>query len=306
MKNSLLIILSAFIFTACSFSNQAKIKETKSINIFTNYVSDSYFKKDEDYDWVSVNLSKYDENSIRIKVRSRADKKRPTCTLDTLAYKVDENKYNFYSEGKALELLIYENKIEFKGKTKDDEIALYYFCSGGGSLKGDYIKYEKSLDKEQIDKRAYVNSLSYGKFRFYIDSSNNKLTIKTYDLKYSKQPFVHEIKGQVVFSEIADINNDTNPEIYIYLNENIEGKTYGKLIAYSVNAAVSMSEIYLAPLKHNKELLSTYFGNDEFRVVENTLVRRYPLKNGKTKQIQYKLVAGEATWQLKIDKVLEY
>ncbi|MGA1932368.1 hypothetical protein ACH5BF_06550 [Arcobacter sp. YIC-464] len=306
MKNFLFIVSISFLLTACSLSRQVQEVDTKSTNIFTNYVSESYLKKDEGYDWVSVNLSKNNENSLRVKVRSRADRKKPTCTLDTLAYKVDKNKYNFYSDGKTIELFVFENKIEFKGKTKDDEIALYYFCSGGGSIKGDYIKYEKSLDKEQIDKRAYVNSLSYGKYRFYIDSSDNKLTIKTYDLKYSKQPFVHDIKGQVVFSEIADINNDTNPEIYIYLNENIEGKTYGKLIAYSVNAAVSMSEIYLAPLKYNKEFFSSYFGNDEFRVVENTLVRRYPLKNGKTKQIQYKLVAGEATWQLKIDKIVEY
>ncbi len=56
-------------------------------------------------------------------------------------------------------------------------------------------------------------------------------------------------------------------------------------------------------------------GHDEFRVVENRLVRRFPLyaegdtnasASAGTRQLQYRLVAGEAGWLLEVDKVVDY
>jgi len=50
-------------------------------------------------------------------------------------------------------------------------------------------------------------------------------------------------------------------------------------------------------------------------VVESTFVQRFPLykdgdsnskPTGGMRQLQYKLVAGEAGWKLKLDKVVEY
>lgn len=50
-------------------------------------------------------------------------------------------------------------------------------------------------------------------------------------------------------------------------------------------------------------------------VVESTFVRRFPLHGkggdpatptGKTRQLQYKLGHGEASWVLKLDKMIEY
>lgn len=51
-------------------------------------------------------------------------------------------------------------------------------------------------------------------------------------------------------------------------------------------------------------------GHDEFQVVENSLVRRFPIykdgdsnakPSGKMRQLQYKLKAGEAGWLLKLE-----
>ena len=56
-------------------------------------------------------------------------------------------------------------------------------------------------------------------------------------------------------------------------------------------------------------------GHDEFAVEENTLVRRFPVykdgdtnsqPTGGTRQIQYKLKAGEAGWILRPDKIVNY
>jgi hypothetical protein len=56
-------------------------------------------------------------------------------------------------------------------------------------------------------------------------------------------------------------------------------------------------------------------GHDDFAVVEGTLVRRFPVykdgdhnaaPSGGVRQLQYKLRPGEANWQLKLDRVVEY
>jgi hypothetical protein len=50
-------------------------------------------------------------------------------------------------------------------------------------------------------------------------------------------------------------------------------------------------------------------------VVENRLVRHYPVykdtdtnaqPSGGTRQLQYRLTAGEASWQLEIDRIVNY
>ena len=56
-------------------------------------------------------------------------------------------------------------------------------------------------------------------------------------------------------------------------------------------------------------------GHDEFSVVELNLARRFPIylegdtnasPSGGTRQLQYKLVAGEAGLILQLDRVVEY
>lgn len=298
MKKSILFFIFGFILTVC-FS---KAEESKS----TYYVSDSYFKKNDGYDWVLVSLKQINNFEIKASVRSRADKKKPTCTFDDILYKRENNIYASYKEGKTILFKINDNSLSIEGGSVDDENILYYFCSGGATLKGDYKKLEGEIDKKQIDKTIYINSLTYNDFGFFIEQKANKVSIFSSNLKYSKKPIINEIEGNIVFSEIADLNADGSPEVYMYIENQKENRVYSSLLAYSVNNGFSMSEIYLAPLSHDKKAFDEYEGNDEFRVVENTLIRRFPIKDNKTKQIQYKLVAGEASWQLKIDKIMEY
>ena len=76
-----------------------------------------------------------------------------------------------------------------------------------------------------------------------------------------------------------------------------------------------MSSIYLPPLDEDPKLAEGYMGHDEFAVVENTLVRRFPLyragdsnaaPSGRTRQLQYRLAAGEAGWVLRLERVTEF
>ena len=41
-------------------------------------------------------------------------------------------------------------------------------------------------------------------------------------------------------------------------------------------------------------------------VVEGVLARRFSIGGGKMRQLQYKLHPGEASWQLKVDRVAEF
>ena len=109
---------------------------------------------------------------------------------------------------------------------------------------------------------------------------------------------------------MADLNRDGSPEIYIYVTSAGSG-SYGTLVAYSANHKKSLSEVYLLPLEQNKKAAQGYMGHDEFSIVENTFARRFPIylkddpnccPKGGTRQLEYKLVPGEATWILKLVK----
>ena len=146
------------------------------------------------------------------------------------------------------------------------------------------------------------------------EGSINQLTIKPSGLKIDNSVIQQEIEGTVSGVEIADINVDGSPEIYVFVTSSGSG-SYGSIVAYSANHNKSLSPIYLEPLDNDKTNTVGYMGHDEFAIVENTFVRRFPIYNegdanccpkGGTRQLQYKLFMGEASWKLKLDKSITY
>ena len=142
------------------------------------------------------------------------------------------------------------------------------------------------------------------------ESSLNLLTITPSGLQIDNPVIKKEIDGTVTGAEVADINADGSPEIYVYVNSAGSG-AYGSLVAYSTNKKKSLSEIYLSPLEYDKVNSVGYMGHDQFSVIENSLARRFPVYNegdanccpkGGTRQLEYKLIQGEASWQLKLVK----
>ena len=146
------------------------------------------------------------------------------------------------------------------------------------------------------------------------NSSLNTLTITPTGLAGDNKPITVEADGSITGSEVADLNSDGSPEIYVYVNSAGSG-SYASLIAYGANNKKSLSPIYLPELSDDKMNSKGYMGHDEFRVVENSLVRRFQTykdsdsnakPTGVTRQLQYKLKAGEAGWILRLDKATEY
>jgi len=146
------------------------------------------------------------------------------------------------------------------------------------------------------------------------DSSAPTLKIVPAGLAIDNSPITREVDGHVVLAEVADLDVDGSPELYVYA-QSVGSGSYGSLVAYAANKRKSLSEIYLPPITDDPRAAKGYLGHDEFRVVESTLVRRFPVyrdgdnnakPTGGWRQIQYKLAAGEAGWILRPDKVVEY
>lgn len=114
-----------------------------------NYVNNSYNQRKEGYDWVAVIVSKESDNQLKIAVRSRADKKKPTCTFDVVAQKLDENTYTSVVQDKKVLFHFSENSITIEAEKKEDSGILNFYCSGGASIADTYAKINEQLDGTQ-------------------------------------------------------------------------------------------------------------------------------------------------------------
>ena len=139
--------------------------------------------------------------------------------------------------------------------------------------------------------------------------SGNRLTVTPTGLESDNTPVEMEVTGIITRMEVADINVDGSPELYVY---GFDGRSQ-TMYAWSANKKKSLSSITLPDL--DAAQLKGYRGGDEFAVVEGVLGRRFPVYSddkpeskpaGKIRQIQYKLQQGEAGWLLKSDAVIEY
>lgn len=98
--------------------------KTSSLNVSGNYVTEDYNKRGEGYDWVAVLVNQINENAIKVKVRSRADKKKPTCTFDTRADKKSDGVYAANVSGKTVLFTFTDGNLNIGTENAADEAAL--------------------------------------------------------------------------------------------------------------------------------------------------------------------------------------
>ena len=163
---------------------------------------------------------------------------------------------------------------------------------------------------------AFQRTLSLQGYSFQVkasgEGSQQQLTISTRGGKLPIEPISQTVDGRVIGAEVADLNSDTLPEVYVYVQSAGSG-SYGQLVAYSVIKGKQLSPIYLQELSGSAA--KGYQGHDEFSVVEGCLVRRFPINKtgdsnakatGGLRQICYKLRNGEASWILRPTSVLQF
>jgi hypothetical protein len=143
--------------------------------------------------------------------------------------------------------------------------------------------------------------------------SINELRIEPEGLLTDNSPMVQDVEGTVTGVEIADLDADGSPEVYVYVQSAGSG-SYGSLVAYSANNLKSLSGIYLPDITDDTTASKGYSGHDVFAIVENRLVRRFPIyvdgdsnatPTGGTREVSYRLEAGEAGWLLRLDRIVD-
>jgi hypothetical protein len=145
-------------------------------------------------------------------------------------------------------------------------------------------------------------------------AANNTVHIVPSGLQVDNNPIDWQVAGHVVGAEVADLNADGSPELYVYVRGPAPWR-HGALLAFSANQRKSLSMVNVPELGSHRGADKGYQGHDEMAVVENRFMRRFPLfgkdgdpakPTGRTRQLQYKLTKGEASWVLTLDRMVEF
>ena len=143
--------------------------------------------------------------------------------------------------------------------------------------------------------------------------SINQLRIQPSGLAVDNNEIRAELDGTAYRAEIADLDHNGWPEIYVFVSSAGSG-SYGSLAAYAVNNGKSITPIYLPPLEQSPEVMDGYMGHDKFSVAKNRLLRSFPIyrqddsnaaPTGGTRQVQYRLEPGEAGWVLSLERSVD-
>lgn len=204
----------------------------------------------------------------------------------------------------------------------EGDYAIRVYLMRNAARRGESTAYTLKVTRSSAARpRAaadFDQTLELQGIRFHVTShgagTERMLRIVPQGLEIDNRPIERPIPGPIARAEIGDVNADGSPEIYVAIASPGRG-TPGRLVAYSANRRKSLSEIYLPPFERGAPGAKGYQGQDEFAVGENAILRRFPVyagtardarPTGKTRQVQYRLVTGEAGWRLRAYRVTEY
>lgn len=157
------------------------------------------------------------------------------------------------------------------------------------------------------------STLALQGIRFRLHSANagsaNTLLVTPAGLQIDNRQQRLAIDGTVTSAELADLDGDGSPELYVASTGAGSG-SHGALTGLAVNKRKSLGFVALAPLDPASPDAQGYQGHDSFRVHGHRLLRRFPLyrpgdanaaPSGGTRELRYRLTPGEAGWQLQPD-----
>ncbi len=171
---------------------------------------------------------------------------------------------------------------------------------------------------QPVETKPFAQALGLQGIGFDVSSRNaaagNTVRVVPSGLQIDNSPIEMPVSGQVMGAEVADLDADGSPELYVYVQGPGPDRR-GSLLAFGANKRKSLSLVTLPALDTHRGAAKGYRGGDEMAVVENRFVRRFPLygkggdasrPTGRTRQLLYKLARGEASWVLRLDRMTEY
>jgi hypothetical protein len=153
--------------------------------------------------------------------------------------------------------------------------------------------------------------------RFTLASANqgsqNTLVVTPAGLRIDNSPQRQTIDGTISSADVADLDGDGSPELYVGITSAGSGSA-GSLLGWAVNKRKSLSGVFLPPLDAASPEALGYQGHDSFQVEGRHLVQRFPVykpgdanasPSGGVRALYHRLVPGEAGWLLQLDKSID-
>jgi hypothetical protein len=137
------------------------------------------------------------------------------------------------------------------------------------------------------------------------EGSVQQLVVKASEKGHAYPVVKQELLGSLTGSEVEDLNSDGRPELLLFVTDAGSG-SYGSVLGWSASKGHTLLPITMPEL--SGKWAKGYMGHDQFAVVETSLMRRFPIyrpgdtnakPTGGTRQISYKLEAGEAGFLFK-------
>ncbi|WP_223609520.1 hypothetical protein [Chryseobacterium sp. OSA05B] len=112
-------------------------KTTTKIKVDGSYLTPDY-QKEVKVNWVGIIIQNIDDHKISVKIRSRADKKKTTCTLYIQATKSRKGIYQATLEGKNVVFTFHQSSVTVSTEYPKDKYALRFYCSGRATIADTY------------------------------------------------------------------------------------------------------------------------------------------------------------------------
>jgi hypothetical protein len=155
--------------------------------------------------------------------------------------------------------------------------------------------------------KRFDTSMKVGKVGFRVLCGNksadkNTVTISPIGFESGAREISFEIKGKINKAEADDLNNDGFPDMVLYVYSG-GLKNIGTVVGVSSDNNKGFAPIFFPDIKDDQKLMVGYGGNDEFTLMEGSLLRRFPLyvttdtanitATGMMRQVLYRVTTTE-------------
>ncbi|MBX3713758.1 MAG: lipoprotein [Lysobacter sp.] len=162
---------------------------------------------------------------------------------------------------------------------------------------------------------VYSQTFTHKRQSYMVDvdaaGTRSTVTVTPKGMGLSNKVITRQIDGVFNRAQMADLDGDGEPEIYVFL-KSADGRDRASAFIVASDQGRRMVEVPVPDLAADAKHSAGYRGGDEFAIVEKVLARRFPLHDaggeptGTMRQMQYKLVKGASGPELKLDQAPEF